>query len=243
MSKINSVGKAIQSMHENLLHLTEQHNENSWMQTGKEHLNEILRGEKKLGVFGNEILAFFFDFLGGQLGTLYVSKSETKLSLVHSIGTSGQVPEVVEKNNSFIGQAVSSKKVVLLNHVDKEYFNVSTSLGSAKAASIIIIPLFVSNKLVGLIETGKLGTFTPLEIRFIEDISESIAIYVNSILAKAELEKLVLELDSKEQELQNQIKAINKAALVITFDTKGIVLNANDLFLEIMGYDADKLIG
>ncbi len=43
MSKTNSVGKAIHEMHENLAHLTEQHNENSWMQTGKERLNEILR--------------------------------------------------------------------------------------------------------------------------------------------------------------------------------------------------------
>jgi len=46
MSKIDSVGKAIHSMHENLLHLTEQHNENNWIQNGKEHLSDILRGEK-----------------------------------------------------------------------------------------------------------------------------------------------------------------------------------------------------
>ena len=79
MSKTNSAGKAIHSMHENLLHLTEQHNENSWMQNGKERLNEILRGEKKLNVFGNEILSFFSEFLGSQLGTFYIRKSEITL--------------------------------------------------------------------------------------------------------------------------------------------------------------------
>ena len=62
MSKKDSVGKAIHEMHENLLHLTEQHNENSWMQNGKERLNDILRGEKNVGIFGNEVLTFFFDF-------------------------------------------------------------------------------------------------------------------------------------------------------------------------------------
>ncbi len=243
MSKTNSVGKAIHEMHENLAHLTEQHNENSWMQNGKERLHDILRGDKNIDVIGNEILTFFSDFLGSQLGTFYISKSETTLSLVHSSGTTGQVPALIEKDNSFIGQALTQKKVVVLNDVDKDYFKVSTSLGSAKAASLVIIPLFVSNKMVGLAEIGKLNSFTPVELRFIDDVTESIAIYINTILAKSELEKLVLELDSKEQELQNQITAINKATLGIEFDTKGFILSANDLFLNIMGFNSEELIG
>jgi len=243
MSKTNSVGKAIHEMHENLAHLTEQHNENSWMQNGKERLNEILRGEKNIDVISSEILSFFSDFLGSQLGTFYVSKSENSLSLVHSSGTTGQVPGNIEKDSSFIGKSLTTKKVVVLNDVDKDYFKVSTSLGSAKAVSLVIIPLFVSNKIVGLAEIGKLTSFTQVELRFIDDVTESIAIYINTILAKSELEKLVVELDKKEQELQNQITAINKATLVIEFDTKGIVLKANDLFLKIMGFESHELVG
>jgi len=243
MSKTNSVGKAIHEMHENLAHLTEQHNENSWLQNGKERLNEILRGEKKSEIFGKELLTFFSDFLGSQLGTFYIVNSENILLLAHSAGTTGQVPATITKDNSLIGQALTTKKVIVLNEVDNDYFKVSTSLGSAKAASVIIVPLFVSNKMVGLAEVGKLSAFTPVELRFIDDITESIAIYINTILAKSELEKLVVELDKKEQELQNQITAINKAALVIEFDTKGIVQKANDLFLKIMGFESHELVG
>jgi PAS domain S-box-containing protein len=243
MSKTNSVGKAIHEMHENLLHLTEQHNENSWLQNGKERLNDILRGEKKSEIFGKELLSFFSDFLGSQLGTFYIANSENTLLLAHFAGTTGQVPATITKDNSLIGQALTTKKVIILNEVDNDYFKVSTSLGSAKAASVIIVPLFVSNKMVGLAEVGKLSAFTPVELRFIDDITESIAIYINTILAKSELEKLVVELDKKEQELQNQITAINKTALVIEFDTKGIVQKANDLFLKIMGFESTELVG
>lgn len=153
------------------------------------------------------------------------------------------MPAIIEKDSSFIGKALTTKKVVVLNDVDKDYFKVSTSLGSTKAASLVIIPLFVSNKMLGLAEIGKLSSFTPLELRFIDDVIESIAIYINTILAKTELEKLVVELDKKEQELQNQITAISNAALVIEFDTEGIVLKANDLFLKIMGFDSGELVG
>ena len=243
MSKTDSVGKAIHEMHENLIHLTEQHSESNWMQSGKEKVNEILRGEKKIDVFGNQILSFFFDFLGCQLGTFYIANSKNSLSLVYSFGVTGNAPAIIEKDNSFIGQALNSKKVSLLNTIDNDYFKVSTSLGSAKASSVLIIPLFVSNKTVGLAEIGKLSSFSQVELRFIEEITESIAIYVNTILAKAELEKMVIDLDRKEQELQNQINAINKAALVIEFDTNGFILSTNDLFLKILGYKKEELIG
>jgi PAS domain S-box-containing protein len=43
--------------------------------------------------------------------------------------------------------------------------------------------------------------------------------------------------------LQNQITAINKADLVIEFDTKGVVQKANDLFLKIMGFESHELVG
>ena len=114
MSKTDSVGKAIHEMHENLLHLTEQHNENSWMQNGKERLNEILRGEKKSDFFGKELLSFFSDFLGSQLGTFYIANSESTLLLAHSAGTTGQVPSTLTKDNSLIGQALTTKKVIIL---------------------------------------------------------------------------------------------------------------------------------
>jgi len=43
--------------------------------------------------------------------------------------------------------------------------------------------------------------------------------------------------------LRGQINAIRKSQAVIEFDTDGIITDANDLFLEVMGYELDEIVG
>ena len=43
--------------------------------------------------------------------------------------------------------------------------------------------------------------------------------------------------------LRGQIDAIRKSQAVIEFDTDGIITEANDLFLEVMGYESDEIVG
>jgi len=243
MKTTDSVGNAIHQMQENLMHLSQQHSENIWIQNGRTQVMEILRGDKVMKDFAKELITCLLDFLNSQIGTFYTINNEHQLTLVYCIGASGEVPHTIEKDNSYIGQAISRKKVIILNDVVKDFFKVHTSLGSAMAVSTSIIPLYSNEQLIGVIEIGKLSPFNPLEQRFIESIASPIGIYTNSILGKTALEKLLQDLDAKEQELQNQIKAINKANLVIEFDTHGTIISANDLFLKIMGFEREELIG
>lgn len=51
------------------------------------------------------------------------------------------------------------------------------------------------------------------------------------------------ELMFKEQELQNRILAINKSNATIELDLNGVILKANDIFCDIMGYSEEELLG
>ena len=243
MKTTDSVGNAINQMQENLMHLSQQHSENIWIQNGRTQIMEVLRGDKTMEYFAHELITGLLDFMNGQIGTFYTVNNEQQLVLVYYSGTAGEVPRMIEKDNSYIGQAISRKKVIVLNDVVKDFFKVHTSLGSTMAVSTAIIPLYSNEQLIGLIEIGKLNPFTPIEQRFIESIASPIGIYSNSILGKNALEKMLQELDAKEQELQNQIKAINKSTLVIEFDTDGNIKSVNDLFLQIMGFEREELVG
>lgn len=51
------------------------------------------------------------------------------------------------------------------------------------------------------------------------------------------------ELMFKEQELQNRILAINKSNATLELDLNGVILKANDIFCDIMGYSEEELLG
>lgn len=55
--------------------------------------------------------------------------------------------------------------------------------------------------------------------------------------------KLKNNLEQQISELETQLKAINKVQAVIEFDLDGFVLDANDIFLSLMGYRHEEIVG
>ena len=196
MSKLDSVSKAIHQMQESILHLSEQHTENTWLQDGKVKLAEILRGEKNTEQLAQEIITFFFDYFTCQIGTFYTINKADQLALTFSMGNEQPAPEFVSKENSLIAQSIQRKKPIAINGISTDFFKVSTTLGSSNSVSLFVIPFFYNQKLVGLMELVKLIPYSALEVNFIEDAAESIGIFLNTLLGKIELEKLLLDLDA-----------------------------------------------
>lgn len=60
---------------------------------------------------------------------------------------------------------------------------------------------------------------------------------------EAEIKNLREKLHTKEQQLRNQVHAIDTTNASIEFDLEGNILSANKNFLKIMGYTAKNLIG
>ena len=58
-----------------------------------------------------------------------------------------------------------------------------------------------------------------------------------------ELKALNKQLKDKEQQLRNQINAIDKSNASIEFDLEGIILTANEHFLNLMGYKEQDIVG
>ena len=88
---------------------------------------------------------------------------------------------------------------------------------------------------MGVIEIGRLTDFNETEKKFINISMDSIAISINTAIGKKNIEKLNVQLKGKEQQLSNQINAINKSNASIEFDLNGTILGANENFLNIMG--------
>ena len=62
----------------------------------------------------------------------------------------------------------------------------------------------------------------------------------NKLTGFTSIRQDVTDIKVKEQEIQNQLSAINKSNMVIEFDLDGNILYANDRFLETMGFDYIK---
>jgi PAS domain S-box-containing protein len=242
-SKDSSVEHSILQMQESLRELLSQHKHESWLQQGNIRIAELCTGEKEVATFAEELILFLADYLSCFAGTFYTSGSTGKLHLVWSTGINAEIPQDTDIRESYLGQAIRKKSAHILQNVESTYFNIRASLLRPENGSVIILPLYYNDNLTGILELAKPGNFSPNEVGFLEECSRPVSVFLNTLLSKEKLEALLDTLDSKEQELQNRINAINKATLMVEFDPDGFILEANDLFLELTRYKRMEVIG
>jgi len=142
-----------------------------------------------------------------------------------------------------IGQAAREQKQISLIDLTEEQIRITSSVLNAKPKNLLITPFLFEGKTVGVIEIGRLTDFNEAEKGFINFSMDSIAISFNTAVGKKNLKTLNEQLKVKEQQLSNQINAINKSNASIEFDLNGTILGANENFLNLLGYAENEIVG
>ncbi|SFD88268.1 PAS domain S-box-containing protein [Chitinophaga sp. CF118] len=238
----DELGLALQQMQDSLKGISEEHSERIWLQTGKNILIEKLRGDKTLVEISKEIIDFLADYSVAQIGTVYVYE-ETVLNLQYAYGIKGKITNSFQLGEGLVGQVALEKSLRIYNKLPKNYFKIESSLGTEKPDAIAILPAIFDNKIIAVIELGRFGDFSPIQLKLLNEIAEPAAVILNSAISRKMLEKLLTKLTWKEQELNNQINAINKTNAFIEFDLSGTILTANEIFLSLIGYSINEIVG
>jgi len=241
-NKTDDLSVALQQMQNNLKKVSEEHSERTWLQTGKNNLDEKLRGDKTLTELSKEIVDFLASYTVAQIGTIYVFEDDV-LNLQYAYGIKGPLNNLFRLGEGLVGQVALKKSLNVFNKMPKNYFKIESSLGNEKPDTIAILPAVFDNKTIAVIELGKFGDFSPIQLKLLEESSESIAVSINTVVGKKNLKTLNEQLKGKEQQLSNQINAINKSNASIEFDLNGIILGANENFLNLLGYTENEIVG
>ena len=239
---VDELSFALRQMQDNLKKVAEEHTERIWLQAGRNSLNEKLRGDRSLQEVSKNIIDQLAAFSDAQIGAFYVLE-EGMLHFQYAYGIKEPVRTSFHPGEGLVGQAAETGRLTVFNDIPPQYFLIESSLGQEKPQAILILPAMFENKTVAVIELAKFGAFHSQQLKLLEEIAEPVGIAIQSILAKRRLEKLVSQLDGKEKELNTRITAINRSNAAIEFDLDGKILRANELFLDLLGYREEEVIG
>ncbi len=198
----------INTMIDNLRLTTERNTEQDWLKTNLAKFTNMLQGQRDLGTVGRLMLSELTPLVDAHQAVIYRLHSEDDatlrlLSVYADSGGAGH-PEVIRIGEGLIGQCAADKRQILISDVPAAVRPITSGLFTAPPKSIIVLPVLFEGQVKAVIELASLSHFTELQTAFLEQLTASIGIVLNSIEATMQTEDLLQQSQKLAGELQSQ---------------------------------------
>jgi HAMP domain-containing protein/signal transduction histidine kinase/DNA-binding response OmpR family regulator len=204
----------INTMIDNLRGTTDRNQEQDWLKTNLAKFTRMLQGQRDLVTVGQLLLSELAPLVSAQQGTVYqmltdVTDGSPKLSLLAGYAIGDKQAQQIEVGQGLVGQCAMEKQSILITKVPKNYTSIHSSLGGARPQNIVVLPVLFEGQTKAVIELSSLEQFTPTHLSFLEQLTQSIGVVLNTIEATMRTENLLqqsqqltLELQTRQTELQ-----------------------------------------
>jgi HAMP domain-containing protein/CheY-like chemotaxis protein len=204
----------INTMIDNLRGTTDRNQEQDWLKTNVAKFTRMLQGQRDLVTVGKLLLTELAPLVNAQQGTVYqmlseVADSTPSLSLLAGYAIGDDQARRIEVGKGLVGQCALEKQRILLTKVPPRYTRVHSSLGSARPKNIVVLPVLFEGETKAVIELSSLQPFTATHLTFLEQLTQSIGVVLNTIEATMRTENLLrqsqqltIELQTRQSELQ-----------------------------------------
>ena len=216
----------INTMIANLRETTERNKEQDWLKTNIARFTSMLQGQRDLFTVGQTLLADLVPLVQAQQGTIYqmdVRADEAPaLKLLAGYAQRPGQPSKIPVGEGIVGQCAVEKQRILLNDIPPDYTRISSSLGDAVPSSIVVLPLLFEGHVKAVIELASLRPFTSTNLIFLDQLTTSIGVVLNTIEATMRTEgllkqsqQLTVELQSRQSELQQTNEELGTKARLL----------------------------
>ncbi len=191
-----------------------------WLKSNLASIGSMMQGHRDLEVVAELIMEELAPLLGAQHGTFFLSEEsdgETRLRLIAGYGLRADkdAPIQYRIGQSLIGQVAKSKRAIVVDEIPPGYIRISSGLGEAPPANLAVMPIKFEDHVMGVVELASFSKFTPIQIDFLEQLTETLGVSVNAIIANArtdtllgQSQRLTAELQARSSELQTRLEEL-----------------------------------
>jgi signal transduction histidine kinase/CheY-like chemotaxis protein/HAMP domain-containing protein len=201
--------------------------EQDWLKTNLASIGSMMQGHRDLEVVAELIMEELAPLVNAQHGTFFLAEEadgETRLRLIAGYGLRADkdAPIQYRIGQSLIGQVAKTKRPIVVDEIPQGYIRISSGLGEAPPANLAVLPILFEDQVMGVVELASFAKFTPVQIDFLEQLTESLGVSVNAIIANSrtdalleQSQRLTAELQARSEELQlSNADLEEKAALL-----------------------------
>jgi len=204
----------INTMIDNLRLTTDRNTEQDWLKTNLARATGMLQGQRDLAAVGRLLLSELAPLVSAQQGVIYQMESEdpTRMTVLSAFADDGQNGhlQMLRVGEGLVGQCAIEKRRMLMTDLPENTISIRSGLFRAVPRNVIVLPVLFEDRVKAVIELASLGSFTASQIAFLEQLTSSIGIVLNSIEATMQTEALLKQSQQLAAELQAQQKELQQ---------------------------------
>jgi signal transduction histidine kinase/HAMP domain-containing protein len=205
----------INQMIVNLKETTQKNTEQDWLKTNLAKFSGMMQGQKNLEAVSRLIMSELTPLVSAHHGAFFLMDAEggvpvAKLTSSYAYRERKNVANRFRLGDGLVGQCALEKKAILLTGVPADYIRISSGLGEASPLNIIVLPVLFEGEVKAVIELASFHPFSTIHQLFLDQLTESIGVVLNMIMANMRTEELLLQSQSLTQELQSQSRELTQ---------------------------------
>src|ERR1700704_1355666 len=199
----------------NLKDTTQKNTEQDWLKTNLARFTRMLQGQRDMKTVAQMVLSELAPLVNAQQGVFYVNQSDNGQPVMRLLGGYAyskrkNLANEFQAGEGLVGQCTLERERILVTNVPGNYVHVSSGLGEAAPNNIVVLPVLFEGEAKAVIELSTFHTFSDTHLTFLDQLTESIGIVLNTIEANTRTEDLLLQSQSLAAELQSQQDELKK---------------------------------
>jgi HAMP domain-containing protein/CheY-like chemotaxis protein/signal transduction histidine kinase len=204
----------INTMITNLRLTTDVNTEQDWLKTNLAKFTNMLQGQRDLTTVGRLLLTELSPLVNAHTGVIYQVENEEspQLRLLASYAGDGVYPyqQVLQFGDGLIGQCALDKRQRNVADIPPDVVPINSALLRVAPKNLVVLPILFESQVKAVIELASLASFTTSQMTFLEQLTDSIGIVLNSIEATMQTEGLLKQSQQLAGELQAQQRELQQ---------------------------------
>jgi PAS domain S-box-containing protein len=214
------LGKSLLKMRDNLIEIKSKETESNWIVSGIAEVGTIVRRNNELLCLTDEIISFLPQKINAIQGAFFIVNDDDKQNVFIELVASYAYNRKKYLKGKFafgqglVGQSIIEKDIVHRTEIPDDYVTITSGLlGDRKPKAILIVPLITNEVAYGALEFTGFERFTPLQITFLQQLSDMLARTIFNVKVNERTLQLLKESQQMSSELSEQREKLVENAL------------------------------
>jgi HAMP domain-containing protein/CheY-like chemotaxis protein/signal transduction histidine kinase len=204
----------INTMIGNLRLTTDRNTEQDWLKTNLARFTGMLQGQRDLATVGKLLLTELVPLVNAHQGVIYQMDAEgtphLQMLAAYADSSDNPYPQQLRLGEGFVGQCARDMRRILVTEVPPDTVPVGSVFFHALPRSLVVFPVVFEGQIKAVLGLASLGEFSHTHLAFLEQLTASIGIVLNSIEATMQTEGLLKQSQQLAGELQTQQKELQQ---------------------------------